>query len=302
MRLSSPLLASVSGTTSDFATFTVGGTLRDPTYNADVNADVLKGLKDISIEAIVEAARGAISQLKNSKGSFWDTPIPVVDTSLKDVVTFVDDVFTKLEEFVSGINAKAIQTVRKSVDSAIGSLDLAYATKQRLLDDLDDVIASLHADSTRTVTRLVASAHQLKKSVDALVRESVAGRVELLTALSELENLIPSLDNLEKRLENRVSKAINDALGIPNATTFSVEFVDYNSQTPLHEPAIVVGLTLDGRNAYHSKHARKLAPDGLASARTAAKRRPRTLRGREAESRVRRKTRRIRTVCDHHAA
>lgn len=84
----------------------------------------LLSLKNLSFEQIMSGIRAGINFINNSlsQQSFYTTPIPVIERSLKDTFKFLDDLTAKIDNIAQN-PAGALQEVESKIESLLGITD-----------------------------------------------------------------------------------------------------------------------------------------------------------------------------------
>ncbi len=262
--LSSPLIGELNDGNNDFASFELAGDLTNLQFTTDFNTDALKGLKNLSIEQILDIVGTVVDGIQQNDDIPWmNDPIPLVNKSLNEVVDFLDALLDKVDEITSSVDLDEIKDAKDLLLTAAGDLDYAFELKTELfaaVQHLANVIGEpidgpvAQALATRA-SRLVAAIGRLESAVSA-IPVSTPGKTELENALAAAQDLVPSLDGLQQRLQDEVATALTTALGVPVSFTF--DFVDYDANTTGRQNALVVGLEIDGQNLVNTTFDPKL--------------------------------------------
>ena len=88
----------------------------------------LLSLKNLSFETVLAGVRAGIDFMQESLEDevFYNTPIPVINTSLSETFNFLDDLTMKLES-VAANPAGMLQEVETAIESALGIKDEAFS-------------------------------------------------------------------------------------------------------------------------------------------------------------------------------
>ncbi|MFV2065405.1 MAG: SdrD B-like domain-containing protein, partial [Pirellulales bacterium] len=265
LEIASPLLGELNNGGDTFSTITLSGDLFNPDFNITFNDEALDGLKNLSITEILNVVRDVLSSIESSASIPWmDEPIPLVGSSLNEVLDFVDDLVTKVDEVISSFDLTTIDDARDSLETAIGDLGIDFEDRSGMFDALDrltsviteafaaaDTVTIVPALSgpeiERAKSRLVAATREIRRQIDeatALLPPNTPGLTELDTAIDQFEAPIPDMEKLEERLEEKLSTELSAVIGVP--VDFRFDFVDYDGNTPQREQALIVGLNIDG--------------------------------------------------------
>ncbi|RIK79159.1 MAG: hypothetical protein DCC68_13670 [Planctomycetota bacterium] len=211
--------------------------------------DVIANLSNFSLENVLNLLRDLVDDLtENPNLSVLNTTIPLIDTSLGDVIAFADKILDAVDRLGSNLDPTALGSVAENLQAAITNLDMPPGAKENLQEAFDLAEAAISGDAARLPDRLVAAVRNLRGLIDpngtglgGVVPDGTAGKEDLIAALAGLGDLVPSIQSLEDKLE----KAIEDALGISDDIV-SLEFVDYNAVTEDRiDPALVIGIAYD---------------------------------------------------------
>lgn len=210
--------------------------------------DVVSNLANFSLENILDLLRDLIDDLtENPDLPALNATIPLIDTSLGDVIAFADKILDAIDRLGSNLDPTALGGVAEELQAAIANLDMTPEAKADLQEAFDLAEAAISGDVARLPDRLVAAVRNLRGLIDpngtglgGFVPDGTAGKEDLMAALSGLGDLVPSIQSLEDKLE----KALSDALGVSDVI-LSLEFVDYNAATAAIDPALVLGIAYE---------------------------------------------------------
>ncbi|MBN2473948.1 MAG: M10 family metallopeptidase C-terminal domain-containing protein [Pirellulales bacterium] len=202
-------------------------------------------LGELSVEQVLQVIRDFLDQLQQSaQASVLSAEIPVIDTSLADIIDLADRVFDAVDQVISSVDLDAVRDARDVLDSAIANLPICTSCgssdKQDLLDALQSLDGVLAGDLGRLPTRLISIAGELQRAASETIGTGPFDPIEqeLVDALEDLETLVPSLNTLAERLES----AVNEYL--PSGVVFHFDVVDFDGNPGNGmQNAVVIGLT-----------------------------------------------------------
>jgi hypothetical protein len=195
------------------------GDLNSIEFNADFSdaGDILQQFRDLSVEQILDIVRSFIDRLKDSSDlAFMNYEIPVVNTSLNDVIVFIDDVFVVIDEFIYNVDTEAAEAACDALSSAISNLPVPPEEKTDLIRAVSTAYGVLRGESGSMATRLLSSFGEIRRAIENFSErddfDDIAQQIrdELDDALEAFGLQVPSLNSMTQRLSDGISDYLQE--------------------------------------------------------------------------------------------
>jgi uncharacterized repeat protein (TIGR01451 family) len=213
--------------------------------------DALMQLDQLSPEQLLTIVTNLLSSFTSSSSiPFFNQKLELLgNKSLNEILGLGDKLLTVFQNALSGLDTSAVQNAYNAAETALTNLDLplvdmgATDAIQTALGTLQGVLSG---PASTLPSRLISAAAEVNDALGAFVLTGdLPGTDSLLvtleSAVSNLQSLVPSINNLLSRLQSAVTALL------PPGSQFHLAWAPYHTGSPSAGNALVASLTLSGQ-------------------------------------------------------